>query len=673
MAYTPANPNGQATMAASSPVVIASNQAAFPVTVTSTTVTGSVAVTGTFWQATQPVSGTVTANAGTGTMAVSGPLTDTQLRATPVPVSGTFFQATQPVSIATMPSTPVTGTFWQATQPVSGTVTVNTISGFATEATLAARIPANGQALMAASVPVTLASNQSALPVSGTFFQATQPVSLTSTTVTGSVAVTGTFWQATQPVSGPLTDAQLRAVAVPVSGTVAATGTFFQATQPVSGPATDAQMRATPLPVAGTRSNAGSTAAAGANHLTVGGSDGTNLRPMSTDTTGKLNVIGTFFQATQPVSGPLTDAQIRATPLPAVGTRLNSGATLAAGANHLTVGGSDGTNLRPMLTDTSGRLSVIGTFFQATQPVSLASTTITSNVAVADVTSTGTLAAAAQTVALSVIGGMSAATIQITGTWVGTVQFEGTVDGTNWVPINGVFAGGTAPGPTITTNGVIRVTPGGLASFRVNATAWTSGTATITMRAGQGTGGTFLNQSLPVGANVIGSVNATPPAITKGTQAANGVTTQDLHNAGRAFVNAATAIAGVTAVTAEALLTLNVSRDAATVAAVTTIAVTATKRLRITGLSVGLISTGATVLSGRFSLRVNPAGAAAATSPILVTIPVPSGAALAQAGGQATIMFPEAIELSGTMQCGITQVCSAITGTVWASLIAYEY
>ncbi len=44
------------------------------------------------------VSGTVTANAGTGTMAVS---------------------------IATMPSTPVTGTFFQATQPVSGTVSAN--------------------------------------------------------------------------------------------------------------------------------------------------------------------------------------------------------------------------------------------------------------------------------------------------------------------------------------------------------------------------------------------------------------------------------------------------------------------------------------------------------------------------------------------------------------------
>ena len=50
-------------------------------------------------------------------------------------------------------------------------------------------------------------------PLTNTELRATPvPVSLTSTTVTGSVAVTG-----------PLTDAQLRASAVPVSGTVAAT------------------------------------------------------------------------------------------------------------------------------------------------------------------------------------------------------------------------------------------------------------------------------------------------------------------------------------------------------------------------------------------------------------------------------------------------------------------
>jgi hypothetical protein len=62
-------------------------------------------------------------------------------------------------------------------------------------------------------LPVSLASS---VAVTGTFWQTTQPVSIAAP-----VAVTGTFWQATQPVSGPLTDAQLRATAVPVSGTVA--------------------------------------------------------------------------------------------------------------------------------------------------------------------------------------------------------------------------------------------------------------------------------------------------------------------------------------------------------------------------------------------------------------------------------------------------------------------
>jgi len=49
-----------------------------------------------------------------------------------------------------------------------------------------------GQQLMAASLPVVIASNQGTLGVTGTFWQATQPVS-------------GTFWQATQPVSGTVT------------------------------------------------------------------------------------------------------------------------------------------------------------------------------------------------------------------------------------------------------------------------------------------------------------------------------------------------------------------------------------------------------------------------------------------------------------------------------------
>lgn len=201
-----------------------------------------------------PVTGTITAN-------ISGT----------VPVSGTFWQATQPVSLASTTitgSVAVTGSFYQATQPVSisATVAISAASlplpaGAATETTLAAistKTPALGQGLMAASQPVVIASNQSAVPVSGTFWQTTQPVSLATAPTT---PVTGTFWQATQPVSLTSTT---------ITGSVAVTGTFFQATQPISG--------------------------------TVTANAGTGTMAVSIATMPSTPVTGTFWQATQPVS-----------------------------------------------------------------------------------------------------------------------------------------------------------------------------------------------------------------------------------------------------------------------------------------------------------------------------------------------------------------------------------
>jgi hypothetical protein len=73
------------------------------------------------------------------------------------PVTGTFWQATQPVS----------GTFWQTTQPVSGTVTANAGTGtFGTNvAQFGGTAVTLGQAVMASSMPVVIASNQGAIPV----------------------------------------------------------------------------------------------------------------------------------------------------------------------------------------------------------------------------------------------------------------------------------------------------------------------------------------------------------------------------------------------------------------------------------------------------------------------------------------------------------------------------
>lgn len=98
------------------------------------------------------------------------------------PVSGIFWQATQPVS----------GTFWQATQPVSHANFANLDAGLSTLLTTSAfqaRINTLGQKTMANSTPVTLASDQSALAVTGTFWQATQPVSGTVTVTDGAGAL----------------------------------------------------------------------------------------------------------------------------------------------------------------------------------------------------------------------------------------------------------------------------------------------------------------------------------------------------------------------------------------------------------------------------------------------------------------------------------------------------
>lgn len=185
----------------------------------------------------------------------------------------------------------------------------------------------------------------------------------------------------------------------------------------------------------------------------------------------------------------LTDAQLRATAVPVSGT--------------VTVGNAS--------------LAVTGTFWQTTQPVSLTSTTITGSVAVTgpltdtqlratavpisiatdpDTVGSGTIAALNATVSVA-LNGKSAMRVQITGTWVGTLQFEGTVDGTNWIAINAVQAGSTTIPQNTTTNGVFSPTPAGFSNFRVNATAWTSGTATISIRASAGTGGIYHNQNLP--------------------------------------------------------------------------------------------------------------------------------------------------------------------------------
>lgn len=238
--------------------------------------------------------------------------------------------------------------------------------------------------------------------------------------------------------------------------------------------------------------------------------------------------------------------------------------------------------------------------------------------------------------------------------------------------INNAQINGVVPlmGNGVTGTGSQRVTiASDNTAFAVNSTLTAETTKVI------GTVNVAAAQTIAATQATAANLNATVTnlTLTKGTQGATGVSTQDLKDAGRVIFGAATVIAGVTAVTAEALLSMVPTRDGVAGAAISTFPVTSAKRLRIEGIMVGLISTSAAVLSGRFALRMNPSGAATATSPIIAIIPIPSGAALAQAGGSMFMPLPDGLEFSGTHQFGLTQVCSAATGTVWASVIGFEY
>lgn len=77
----------------------------------------------------------------------------------------------------------------------------------------------------------------------------------------------------------------------------------------------------------------------------------------------------------------------------------------------------------------------------------------------------------------------SRAVFNVTGTFVATVTFEGSFDGTNFVTIQAQNVAGGAAATTTTTTGVFYIDCKGLKSVRPNVTAYTSGSVTVDGRA----------------------------------------------------------------------------------------------------------------------------------------------------------------------------------------------
>lgn len=194
---------------------------------------------------------------------------------------------------------------------------------------------------------------------------------------------------------------------------------------------------------------------------------GTSTNPVRTDPTGTT---------TQPVSGTVT-------------------ANLAAGTNN--IGDVDVLTLPsiPAGTNNIGDVDVL------------------SDVTPANLTASGSLTASGQSVEVDPMRGCGSAAVQVTGTWVATLQFEGTVDGANYFNVNAVQpTSGNSINQT-SGNGQWFIGCAGLAKLRVRCSSFTSGTATVTIVASIGTQVANLGNPIPAGTNNIGDVDVlTVPA-----------------------------------------------------------------------------------------------------------------------------------------------------------------
>jgi hypothetical protein len=337
-------------------------------------------------------------------------------------------------------------------------------------------------------------------------------------------------------------------------------------------------------------------------------------------------------------------------------------------------GGSSGGGL----TNTELRaspVSVTGTFWQATQPVS------------------GTVAVSGS---VAVTGPLTDSQLRATPVPIsGSVGVTGTVTVANGLDVDvltlpSLPAGANAIGSVSVSNFPASQTVAGTVSVgNFPATQAVSGPLTDTqLRASPvAVSGNFWQALQPV--SISGTVTVSGPLtdtqlrasavsvtgpVTDTQLRASALSTRDLKDNARTLFSAATVVAGVASVTTEAMLSLVPTRAGVAAAGATSIAATSGKTLRITAIVFSTRSTSAAVLSGRCVLRMNPSGAAVATSPILAILSATQqAAALAEGGDTCVLPLPDGIEISGTQQIGLSQVCSATTGVVYASIIGFEY
>jgi len=155
----------------------------------------------------------------------------------------------------------------------------------------------------------------------------------------------------------------------------------------------------------------------------------------------------------------------------------------------------------------------------------------------------------------------------------------------------------------------------------------------------------------------------------KGVQGTIALMVQDFKDAGR-VVKVFTA--QFTAAAAEALVSLTPISDGTPGAAATSFGVTAGKRFRIQAILLTCFNVTAAIHACQVNLRIAPSGAITTATPIHGTVAATTAAATINLAASQAQSFPDGLELSGTMQFGISQIGIALAGQT-VVLVGYEY
>lgn len=151
-------------------------------------------------------------------------------------------------------------------------------------------------------------------------------------------------------------------------------------------------------------------------------------------------------------------------------------------------GSSDFIQVMKLMTGADGTLEFVSQgqkTMSASLPVTIASDQ-TAIPAPTSGTASGSITGSAQSVTLTLAGGVSAVAVQVSGTFVATLQLEATVDDSVWVAAFAYDSGGGNVLISTTGTGLFTIPASGYKKVRVRSSAYSSGTASVAMAGGVG-------------------------------------------------------------------------------------------------------------------------------------------------------------------------------------------